>query len=77
MTATWTPVIGVPTAPMCESWCSGRNSVVTGLISVCPNSSAKSQPKPSMQRRISWSGMGAIAYTQRCRLSSSRSGNDG
>ena len=35
---------------MWVSWCSGRNSVVHGLISVCPNSSAKSQPNPSRQR---------------------------
>jgi hypothetical protein len=27
---------GVPTAPAWESWCSGRNSVAVGLISVCP-----------------------------------------
>ena len=53
MIATCTPTSGVPTAPMWVSWCSGRNSVVHGLISVCPNSSAKSQPKPSRQARIS------------------------
>ena len=45
MIAICTPVSGVPTAPMWLSWCSGRNSVVIGDISVCPNSSAKSQPK--------------------------------
>jgi len=61
MIATWTPISGVPTAPMWESWCSGRNSVVHGLISVCPNSSAKSQPNPVRQRRIRSSGIGAIA----------------
>jgi len=61
MIPTCTPVIGVPTAPMCVSWCSGRNSVVTGLISVWPKRSAKSQPKPSRQARINASGIGAIA----------------
>ena len=61
MIATCTPTSGVPTAPMWVSWCSGRKSVVHGLISVCPNSSAKSQPKPSRQARMSASGMGAIA----------------
>ena len=50
---------------------------MTGLISVCPNSSAKSQPKPSRQRRISWSGIGAIAYTARRMLERSRPGKDG
>ena len=61
MIATCTPVIAVPTAPMCDSWCSGRNSVVTGLISVWPNSSAKSQPNPSRHLRIRSSGIGAMA----------------
>ncbi len=69
--ATCTPVIGVPTAPMWVSWCSGRNSVAHGAISVCPNSSAKSQPNWSRQRRISASGIGAIAYTARRRLDTS------
>ncbi len=46
---------------MCVSWCSGRNSVVIGLISVWPNSSAKSHPKPSIDARINASGIGAIA----------------
>lgn len=61
MIPTWTPVSGVPTAPTCESWCSGRNNVVIGLISVCPNSSAKSHRKPSRHALICASGIGAIA----------------
>ena len=38
MIAAWTLTTGVPTAPAWLSWCSGRNNVAVGLISVCPNS---------------------------------------
>ena len=61
MIATWTLRVGVPTAPVCVSWCSGRKTVVIGDISVCPKSSAKSQPKASIARRRSASGIGAMA----------------
>ena len=77
MIATCTPVSGVPTAPMWVSWCSGRNRVEHGAISVCPNSRAKSQPNLSRQRRISASGIGAIAYTARFRLDRSRPSKEG
>jgi len=72
MISVWMLSTCVPTAPWCDSWCSGWNIVLMGTNSVCPKPREKSQSNSSIARRRLASGIGAMAYMARCSVDMSR-----